>query len=234
MGKTQTVEFAATGRNAPTRNPRNLACTPGGSSSGSAAAVADGHVPVALGTQTGGSIMRPASYCGIYAMKPSWGLICNEGAKQFAPSLDTVGWFAATAKDLARVYSVFEPTPLQERNLTGRRIAFCRTPFWRHAEPAMQDGFARAAERIRSAGAIVSDLDLPEPFEKLGAAHSAIMQGEGAASFLVEARLNGEALHRSMRGFVEQRSASMRAQLLSAYDISARCRTAFDRIAAGF
>jgi Asp-tRNA(Asn)/Glu-tRNA(Gln) amidotransferase A subunit family amidase len=80
LGKTDTMEFASTGRLAATRNPHNLARTPGGSSSGSAAAVGDFHVPLALGTQTGGSLIRPASFCGVYAMKPTWNAVSAEGA----------------------------------------------------------------------------------------------------------------------------------------------------------
>ncbi|MBM3522792.1 MAG: amidase, partial [Alphaproteobacteria bacterium] len=101
LGKTETLEFAAGGRKPPTRNPHDPEHTPGGSSSGSAAAVADFMVPLALGTQTGGSTIRPASFCGIYAMKPSFGRVSLEGIKHYAPSLDTVTWFARSASDLA-------------------------------------------------------------------------------------------------------------------------------------
>jgi Asp-tRNA(Asn)/Glu-tRNA(Gln) amidotransferase A subunit family amidase len=111
LGKTHTVEFAATGRPPPTRNPHDPSRTPGGSSSGSAAAVADRHVPLALGTQTGGSIVRPASYCGVWGLKPTWGLVSTEGCKAFAPSLDTVGWFARTVGDLDLLLDVFDPPP---------------------------------------------------------------------------------------------------------------------------
>ena len=92
LGKTDTMEFASTGRLAATRNPHNLARTPGGSSSGSAAAVGDFHVPLALGTQTGGSLIRPASFCGVYAMKPTWNAVSAEGVKLISTTLDTVGW----------------------------------------------------------------------------------------------------------------------------------------------
>jgi Asp-tRNA(Asn)/Glu-tRNA(Gln) amidotransferase A subunit family amidase len=92
LGKTDTVEFAAAGRRALTRNPHDAARTPGGSSSGSAAAVADGMVPLAFGTQTGGSTIRPASFCGIYGMKPTHGVVNTEGAKRYSHTLDTIGW----------------------------------------------------------------------------------------------------------------------------------------------
>lgn len=91
LRKTDTTEFAAAGRDAVTANPYDFARTSGGSSAGSAAAVGDFHVPLALGTQTGGSTIRPGSYCGIFAMKPSWGLISTEGVKRYAVRFDTVG-----------------------------------------------------------------------------------------------------------------------------------------------
>ena len=94
IGKTETIEFAAHGRNPVTRNPHDLTRTPGGSSSGSAAAVADLMVPLTLGTQTGGSVIRPASFCGVFGFKPTWGSISAEGAKLFSVTLDTIGWYA--------------------------------------------------------------------------------------------------------------------------------------------
>ncbi len=97
MGKTVTAEFAAS-HPGKTRNPHNLAHTPGGSSSGSAAAVADGMVPLALGTQTGGSVIRPASFCGVVGYKPSFGLVSRHGVKPLSESLDTVGVFARSVR----------------------------------------------------------------------------------------------------------------------------------------
>ena len=108
VGKTETVEFAAGGRKAPTTNPHDRRRTPGGSSSGSAAAVADFHVPLAFGTQTGGSLIRPASFCGLYALKPSWGLVSREGAKLASLSCDTIGWYAREISDLSLVAQVFQ------------------------------------------------------------------------------------------------------------------------------
>src|SRR5436309_9032427 len=132
MGKTVTTEFANR-HPGPTGNPQNLAHTPGGSSSGSAAAVADFMVPLALGTQTGGSVIRPAAYCGAYAIKPSFGAINRAGTKFLAESLDTIGIFARCAGDLALAMEV----------LTGRipcsaggkpRIGLFRTPPWSLAD----------------------------------------------------------------------------------------------------
>src|SRR5207245_8316165 len=99
LGKTQTTAFAYR-TPAPTRNPRNLEHTPGGSSSGSAAAVAAGMVPFALGTQTLGSVLRPASYCGVTGFKGSYGLVPMEGVLPFAKRLDTLGFFTNTPRDM--------------------------------------------------------------------------------------------------------------------------------------
>ena len=107
LGKTETTEFAAAGRNPRTGNSYDLERTSGGSSAGSAAAVADLHVPLWLGTQTGGSTMRPASFCGVYAFKPTWGAVSREGVRLFAASFDTVSWFARSVEDLDLVAGVF-------------------------------------------------------------------------------------------------------------------------------
>src|SRR5580704_4572661 len=110
IGKTTTTAFAANDPTA-TLNPRNLEHTPGGSSSGSAAAVAAGMIPLALGTQTGGSVIRPASFCGVAAIKPSFGLLPTVGVKCFSWTLDTVGLFAAGVEDLAHGLSAITGRP---------------------------------------------------------------------------------------------------------------------------
>src|SRR5258707_3361367 len=108
LGKTDTVEFAAAGRKAATRNPHNLAHTPGGSSSGSGAAVGDCQVPLAFGTQTGGSLIRPASFNGVYGLKPTWGVVSREGAKQYSNTLDTIGWYGRSVADLSLGAKAFQ------------------------------------------------------------------------------------------------------------------------------
>jgi Asp-tRNA(Asn)/Glu-tRNA(Gln) amidotransferase A subunit family amidase len=129
LGKTDTTEFAAAGRDAVSANPHDTSRTPGGSSAGSAAAVADFHVPMALGTQTGGSTIRPGSFCGIPAMKPSWGLISTEGVKRYSVSFDTVGLYARSIADLTLLAQVFALPPAPPT---------CRTsPRWRSVAPPM-------------------------------------------------------------------------------------------------
>src|SRR6266568_3518002 len=134
LGKTVTTEFANR-HPGPTSNPHNPAYSPGGSSSGSAAAVADFMVPLALGTQTGGSVIRPAAYCGVFAVKPSFGSINRAGAKFVAESLDTIGVFARGAEDLALGLEVLSGRAAPDfASFGGKpRIGLCRTPRWQDA-----------------------------------------------------------------------------------------------------
>ncbi|WP_373987324.1 amidase [Duganella sp. BuS-21] len=234
FGKVDTVEFAATGRPAPTRNPHHPAHTPGGSSSGSAAAVADFHVPLALGTQTGGSMIRPASYCGVYGFKPTWNLVSPEGAKMFSATLDTIGWFGRSAADLALMLRVFDPESAPPLALAGARVALCRSPVWRQADADTRAAFEGAAERLRLAGAEVVELTLPAPFERLPALQLLIMRAEARGTFLAEHRMHAAELHASLNAMVENAHGISRAQLCEAYDTAAACRAAFDRIAAAY
>lgn len=228
-GKTHTVEFASTGRPAPTRNPRNLSHTPGGSSSGSAAAVADGHVPVALGTQTGGSIIRPASFCGVWAVKPSWNLVSLEGVKPFAPSLDTLGWFAGSPEDLGLIYKAllhaWNPEPVPD--LDGLPIGLCRTPLWSRAEPATIAALNEARRSLEAQGAELVELELPDSFAGLPDAHVTIMQSEGQTAFLADLRAHPGALSPGIRKYAE--ITHSRQDIVRAYDLVARCREIFDR-----
>jgi Asp-tRNA(Asn)/Glu-tRNA(Gln) amidotransferase A subunit family amidase len=176
-GKTVTTEFASL-EPAPTRNPRHLAHTPGGSSSGSAAAVAAGMLPLALGSQTGGSVIRPAAYCGVTGFKPSYRLLPTVGMKCFSWSLDTVGLFGAGVADVA-----FAAAALSGRDLRvdGRPpatpvIALVRTHLWHEASEAMHDAVERAARAAETSGAKVRDLDLPPIFADAMHAHR-IIQG---------------------------------------------------------
>ena len=180
MGKTVTTEFACrtTGK---TTNPHNPAHTPGGSSSGSAAAVAAGMVPLALGTQTSGSVIRPASYCGTFGYKASYGDLPFSGIKQLVPSLDTLGAFAHSVEDFQRFRAALlgetaELTPLTQ----PPKIGLCRTPQWAQAEPAMQSAVETAAAKLSNAGADVQELRLPPEFDGLCEAQNTVFVAEGA------------------------------------------------------
>jgi Asp-tRNA(Asn)/Glu-tRNA(Gln) amidotransferase A subunit family amidase len=238
LGKTDTVEFAATGRRAATRNPHDLARTPGGSSSGSAAAVADSHVPLALATQTGGSTIRPASFCGVWAIKPTWGLVSTEGCKRYAPTLDTLGWMARSAADLRLLLDVFDaappPQPEPPRVLAGSRIAVCRTPMWARAEPSTRQALGDAEVLLQRAGAQVHALELPPAFAALPLLQRRVMHAEGGVSLLNEYRLHGEALEQSLRDHVLNVDGTTPAALCAAWDEAAACRARFDALVAGF
>src|SRR5271156_259627 len=157
LGKTVTTEFAAftPGK---TANPRNPAHTPGGSSSGSAAAVADGMAPLAFGTQTAGSVIRPASFCGCVGYKPSFGLINRAGVKPLADSLDTVGVFARSVADAAFFAGGLSARPRLRRPAVPQRpphFGLSPTPVWEVAEPAPAAALDIARTALERAGAVV-------------------------------------------------------------------------------
>lgn len=184
MGKTVTTEFA-TRHPGPTRNPANLAHTPGGSSSGSAAAVADGFVPLAFGTQTAGSIIRPAAYCGVVGYKPTYGMISRMGMKIMADSLDTMGCMARSVADVALFAGTLSNRDLGDPDKapgSAPRIGLCRSPSWKAAAPETQALMERVGAALAKASAKVSDHALPERFAALEEAHPIIMNGESARS----------------------------------------------------
>jgi amidase len=167
MGKTVTVELAAF-HWARTRNPHNLAHTPGGSSSGSAAAVADFMVPLALGTQTGGSTIRPAAFCGIVGYKPSFNLINRAGVKPLAESQDTVGLFGRGVADVALMFSVLSgcaAPDFSRKDASALRIGICRMTNWPAMQPAMAKAMEDGATTLARKGAQVQAFVLPQPFE---------------------------------------------------------------------
>jgi Asp-tRNA(Asn)/Glu-tRNA(Gln) amidotransferase A subunit family amidase len=220
IGKTDTTEFAAAGRDAATANPLDPRHTPGGSSAGSAAAVADFHVPLALATQTGGSTIRPASYCGIVGMKPSFGLISTEGLKRYAASFDTVGIHVRCPRDLGLVASVFDlgtppadPAPDPDPAPAQMRLGLCLTPYADVVTPEARDALDRAA---RQSGATIVPFDLPREFVALDDLHRAVMYAEGAASFLPLAGLPG--LHRDFADRIATRNDLTRREAFAARD----------------
>jgi Asp-tRNA(Asn)/Glu-tRNA(Gln) amidotransferase A subunit family amidase len=162
MGKTVTTEFANR-HPGPTSHPLNPMHTPGGSSSGSAAAVADFMVPLALGTQTGGSVIRPAAYCGVVGFKPSYGLFPPAGMHPNTESLDTVGAMARSVEDTSLFRAALMAIPYEPPRLPERppRLALCRTMHWDRAAPEGRTVLEDAAARLRQAGAEIVDSDLP-------------------------------------------------------------------------
>lgn len=236
LGKLDTVEFAALGRLPKTVNPHRLTHTAGGSSSGSGAAVGDLHVPISFGTQTGGSVMRPASYCGTYAMKPTWGVVSREGAKLFAASLDTIGWYARSVEDLRLVAAAsgIAAETGTAREVSSLRIALCHTPYADKARDGALDVLTRAAEALRAAGATVERLELPASFAEIDEAKDTIMRGEGRAAFLPSLLTRGDALHDTLRGIAEYRTGITPMTLKAAQDYAAHLRVAYEGHYRGF
>ena len=186
LGKTVTTEFAYF-EPRKTANPHDPSRTPGGSSSGSAAAVADSMVPLALGTQTAGSVIRPAAFCGVLGYKGTYGLFNMGGIKAFAPSLDTLGGIARSVADLELLNRVlvgaempapqFDPPP---------RIGLCRTHEWPQASDESRQAVERAAALFNDAGAAVAEAVLPSSFADLCGAQARVLAFESARTFFYE------------------------------------------------
>lgn len=175
LGKTVTTELAVF-HPGKTRNPRNLGHTPGGSSSGSAAAVADFMAPLALGTQTAGSVIRPASYCGVFGFKPSFGAISRAGVLPQAAELDTVGMFARSLDDLRLLVSCLMPEAERATDAPAT-FAFVKTPSWADAEPVLRDAFEHFTAAL---GLACEEVALPDSFAH-GTAWQRMLQVHGIA-----------------------------------------------------
>ncbi|KIW01554.1 uncharacterized protein PV09_07031 [Verruconis gallopava] len=239
FGKTTTTEFASTVVGGPSTNPHDPTRTPGGSSSGSGAAVGDYQVPIALGTQTVGSTIRPGSFNGIYAFKPTWGAISREGFAQYSMTCDTVGLYARSVEDLDLLASVFkladdEVVSTQPLDLKGAKVAFCKTHVWPEAGPGTRNAFSKAQELLASRGANVCELDLPSEFAAISRWHEIILAGEGRSSFLGNYSLAKDKLHSSIQAHVENAQRFTKKQLLESYDGCARLRPLWDEIASKY
>jgi Asp-tRNA(Asn)/Glu-tRNA(Gln) amidotransferase A subunit family amidase len=187
MGKTVTTEFANRFPG-PTVNPHNPAHTPGGSSSGSAAAVADFQVPVGLGTQTGGSVIRPSAFCSVVGYKPSFGEFSRSGVKLQSHNLDTLGVICRSLDDIAlmRAALIAMPPRAVDRAADAPRIGVCRTPAWDEAEPATQRLIESSASRLAAAGAKVSDVSFAPQFADILQHHRRVFYYEAARNYAYE------------------------------------------------
>ena len=248
MGKTVSTEFA-TYRPGPTANPwaaPGSPRTPGGSSSGSAAAVACGMVPLAFGTQTAGSIIRPAAYCGIVGYKPTHGTLPSNGVKALSPSLDTVGVLARSVDDAAFFVGALARLPLSESSASKRiRVGICRTPHWDRASLDTQAALARAARLLEQGGALLQDLpaaDLPatDPasapvstedwMHGLTQAQTDIMAYEANAAFAAERLSCQDGLSDAFKALLESGQAIDGQQFFAAQQRAASARHAFDAL----
>jgi len=231
MGKTVTTELAVYSPGK-TRNPRNPGHTPGGSSSGSAAAVAAEMVPLAVGTQTNGSVIRPASYCGVCGFKPTHGLISRTGVLKQSPPLDTIGTFGRTVEDAALLadaitaYDERDPhsrlrarPTLRETALTRPPLdpvfAFVRTPVWDRASADCQAAFDELAGVL---GAACDEVKLPGPFDGAHAVHRTIMLADFAKYFSGYYRRGADRLSDSLRGMIEEGQGTLAVDYSVAID----------------
>jgi len=198
LGKTVTTEFANRDPRG-TVHPHNPAHTPGGSSSGSAAAVADFQVPVGLGTQTGGSTIRPAAFCGVIGYKPSFGEFSRVGIKMQCHNLDTLGVICRSLEDVALMRAVLLAQDLHpvDRASAAPRIGFCRTPAWDHADRDTQALLERTAGRLAAAGATMRDVALI-PADILNH-HRRIFEFEAARNYAYEYEVHGDKLSAALR-----------------------------------
>jgi Asp-tRNA(Asn)/Glu-tRNA(Gln) amidotransferase A subunit family amidase len=201
LGKTVTTEFANlhVGK---TRNPRDLTRTPGGSSSGSAAAVADLMVPLAIGTQTTGSTIRPSSFCGIFGYRPTYGEHRLHGVMEASGSLDTLGICARSVEDVALYRDVLlgiPPDPVTA-SPTPPRIGFCRTHVWGQVHPTTQELIEEAVEHLARQGARLKEVELPPEFEDLTEAHRWISSFEFVRALTYEIKNHWDRISDTLRG----------------------------------
>jgi Asp-tRNA(Asn)/Glu-tRNA(Gln) amidotransferase A subunit family amidase len=236
LGKTVTTEFA-TRFPGPTTNPHDPTRTPGGSSSGAAAGVAAGYFPFAYGTQTAGSVIRPAAYCGVVGFKPSFGTINRFGMKLMSESLDTVGVLARSVADCALLTSAVTGLDLgnpDARSDRAPRIGVCRSPMWDRRKPETDALFDTVPGRLARAGAQLADFELPPEFAPLEAAHTVVMNAESARTLGWEMNTARDKLSPVLRERMEWGLAQPAAALIEARGVFRRLQDAFDGATGNF
>jgi Asp-tRNA(Asn)/Glu-tRNA(Gln) amidotransferase A subunit family amidase len=230
VGKTTTTAFAANDPT-PTVNPRNHGHTPGGSSSGSAAAVGAGMLPLSVGTQTGGSVIRPASFCGVAAIKPSYRLLPPVGVKCFSWTLDTVGLFAAGVEDVAiALAAITDRSELLAGAMTSPRIGVVTQAFAGDPEPIGAEALQIAARAAARAGASVRELKMPEIVAEAWRIHPIVQDFEAHQSYAWEYRENYDAMPPLLRGRLDESRDYTVAQYDSARAVSLKARAALSDV----
>ena len=231
VGKTVTTEFAYFHPGA-TRNPHNAGHTPGGSSSGSAAAVAAHMVPLALGTQTAGSIIRPAAYCGVVGYKPSWGRSSRAGVKSLSETLDVVGGFARSVRDVALLASVLtgDARLAQLESDGASRIGVCHTPDWPQAEADTQQAMAQAVATLAPHAAQLSEVSWPSDWPDLVALQKSVMAFEMARALSHERVQHREQLSERLRLLLDDGMAIDGAAHAAHMDQTVQARNTVDAL----
>ncbi|PVH70770.1 amidase signature enzyme [Cadophora sp. DSE1049] len=240
VGKTTTTEFTVLNSGPDTTNPHDPNRTPGGSSARSAAAVADFQVPLSFGTQTGGSVICPASYTGTYAMKPTFDTISGGGIKVASHELDTIGYFARSMDDLELIFTNVLSVTVEEAHeevpLKEDTVGFLKSPFWPSAGPGTIAAMENAAEILRSHGVTVVDVEFPDEFNDvrtLNRMFEVIFVTNGGVSFYKDYLMDTTKtkLDPDVRAFVEDAPKFSREEVRQAFDYFAALRPVFDKIA---
>jgi amidase len=234
LGKTVTTELA-TWHPGKTRNPHNPEHTPGGSSSGSAAAVAARMVPLALGTQTVGSTIRPAAFCGVLGMKPTLDAVDLTGVRPTSKRLDTLGLFGRSPADLHLLLVVLNAlVPAKGAPASPLRVALVRTPWWSQADPDSRAAIERAAELMREGGAEVGERDLPPQLDDLDQVHDIVASVDIAAYCAREYDEHADLLSERMQSEIERGRAIDPARYEEAVRKAEVCARLFDSSFAEF
>ena len=230
IGKTTTTAFASSDPTA-TINPHNGGHTPGGSSSGSAAAVGGGMIPLAVGTQTGGSVIRPASFCGVAAIKPSYRLLPTVGVKCFSWALDTVGLFAADVESVALALSAMTHRgELLAPAMSAPRIGVVTQDFAGQPEAAGADALQAAAQAAAKAGASVRELKMPDIVAEAWRIHPTVQEYEAHQAFAWEYGQNYDAMPPLLRGRLDESRGIKAADYDAARGVAKRARRALSDI----
>ncbi|BBK31265.1 Asp-tRNA(Asn)/Glu-tRNA(Gln) amidotransferase A subunit family amidase [Stella humosa] len=230
-GKTVTTEFACF-HPGPTTNPANTAHTPGGSSSGSAASVADGHVPLAYGSQTVGSVIRPAAFCGVVGMKLTRGSVPLAGTMALSPSFDTLGAFAREARDLFLLLETWSGTTPAEAPARPR-LGWCRTPLWDLVDPAYRAHLDAILAQLAAAGAEIVPLDLPPEFAPMREIHRAIFTMEALQTLGWEWTQHRAQISPRLADLLAEAEARPAGDLAAAQTAAEGLRQRFDKLTAG-
>ncbi|WP_119418261.1 amidase [Desertibaculum subflavum] len=236
LGKTVTTEFASF-HAGPTTNPHDPARTPGGSSSGSAAAVADRTATLAFGTQTAGSVLRPASYCGVVGFKGSISWFPVVGIKALAPSCDTLGLMARDVADICLFRDAMllrRPAPPDARSVSAPRLAFSLYPDAAKVTPPMAAAIERARKALAAKGARIVDLPTPAAFEGLTEAHQRVMAYEAKFVFAYERDRHGSKLSAAFHKLLGEGEGTTEATYRASLEAAARARAALADLFANY